>query len=93
VKKILNNTRRSYDRYTLIDGHMGSSGCPAGHANHVFEIGCGIDRGNGYQGYCSIDYFMFSPDWPSGALEARENLKKILKELGYNLKTLVKVTA
>lgn len=55
---ILNKTQNSGDRYRIIPGSKGCHGCPANHANHKFEIANGVDRGNGYQGYTSISYFL-----------------------------------
>lgn len=58
MKIILNKTRNTSERYSLILGSMGCAGCPANHANCKYQIVIGVDRGNGYQGYTSISYFI-----------------------------------
>ena len=58
MKIKLNTTQKTRDRYYLISGSMGSYGNPVNHANHKFQICNGIDRGNGYQGYMSVSYFL-----------------------------------
>ena len=55
---ILVKTKHPRDRYRLISGPMGSAVTAANHANNRFQIVEGIDRGNGYQGYMSISYFL-----------------------------------
>ena len=55
---ILNKTKRTSDRYQIIPESMGSYGMPANHANNKYSIANGVDRGNGFQGYTSISYFL-----------------------------------
>lgn len=58
MKIILNKTKNSRDRYTLINKGMGGFGLPENHPNNMYSVINGVDRGNGYQGYMSIDYFL-----------------------------------
>lgn len=67
MKLILNNTKSSSDRYTLIDGSMGCAGEPTNHVNHKFSVANGIDRGRGYQGYSSVSYFLKQDHVPKEA--------------------------
>jgi hypothetical protein len=77
MKIILNKTKNSSERYTLIDGSMGNYGEPSNHANHKFQIVSGSDRGHGYQGYTSVSYFLTQ----SHVLqEAKDKVKAICKE-------------
>ena len=46
---------------------MGCAGYPANHANHVYEIVNGVDRGRGYQGYTSVSYFLTQAHIPQSA--------------------------
>ncbi len=55
---ILNKTKSASDRYQIIPERMGCHGMPANHANHKYSIANGVDRGNGFQGYTSISYFL-----------------------------------
>lgn len=84
----LNTTRSSRDRYWLTNGSMGCYGEPKNHANHVFEVVNGVDKGNGYQGYMSVSYAMAPQSYMPE--EARINLRKELTRLGYYLDTLLK---
>lgn len=83
MKMILNKTKNSSERYTLISGSMGNSGEAANHANNHFEIVNGIDRGNGYQGYISVSYFL-TLDYIEQ--DMKDKVKAFLKErnLKYN---------
>lgn len=67
MKLILNKTKKSTCRYTLLTGQMGSAGEKSNHVNHKYEIGIGVDRGNGYQGYASVSYFLSQPYYPQVA--------------------------
>lgn len=58
MKLQLTHSKSSRDRYYLISGSMGSYGTPDNHVNQKYEIAEGIDRGNGYQGYMSVSYFL-----------------------------------
>lgn len=57
---------------------MGSHGEPSNHANHKFEIANGVDRGNGYQGYFSVSYFLNEMEY--APQEAKDKVRTILKE-------------
>lgn len=58
MKIQLTNSKSSRDRYYLVSGSMGNAGESKSHANNYYEIVNGIDRGNGYQGYMSVSYFL-----------------------------------
>jgi hypothetical protein len=60
MKIKLNSARSSRDRFYLIrDGRgMGGYGNPPDHYSHQWVVANGIDRGNGYQGYFSVDYVL-----------------------------------
>lgn len=83
MKAILNKTRNSSERYTLISGSMGSYGEPSDSPNHKFEIASGINRGNGYQGYMAVSYFLSSDSYAPE--EAKQKCMKILRKIGYDL--------
>lgn len=84
MKVILNKTRRSSDRYTLISGSMGSHGEPRSNSpNHKFKIANGVDRGNGYQGYMAVNYALGEDSYLSDGI--KNKIKQTLKLLGYNL--------
>lgn len=78
MKIILNKTKIASERYTLMSGSMGNYGEPNNHANNHFEVCNGIDRGNGYQGYSSVSYFLKEMSY--APQEAKDKLKAILKE-------------
>jgi hypothetical protein len=80
MKTILNKTTKTRERYTLINESMGNCNEPNNSPTHKYSIANGIDRGNGYQGYMSIDYFL-TIDYISN--DIKNNLKKILVSLGY----------
>lgn len=82
MKVILNTTRSSSERYTLIDEPMGNYGQPSNSPNHEFSVANGVDGGCGYQGYMSIDYF-FSLDYIPK--EAKIKCKQVLKDKGYKV--------
>lgn len=67
MKLALTNSKSSRERYYLINGSMGSYGEPANHANHKYKIANGIDKGNGYQGYISVSYFLSLEYIPASA--------------------------
>lgn len=75
MKIILNKTKISGDRYTLINDGMGGFGLPENHYQNKFSIANGVDRGHGYQGYMSIDYFLKCNYIES---ELKEKVKKLL---------------
>ena len=76
MKIQLTKSKSSRDRYYLVDGSMGGYGETANHANNHFEIVNGIDRGNGYQGYMSVSYFLENKYIPE---EAKNKVRGILK--------------
>lgn len=65
----LEKSRRSRERrYLVKDGRgMGGSGRPADDYLHHWVITEGVDRGNGYQGYESIDSYMYQSSTPESA--------------------------
>lgn len=78
MKIILNKTRISSDRYTLINQGMGGANLPETHYHHNYCVVSGVDRGHGYQGYMSIDYFLTLDYVPQ---EAKDKLTKLLVNL------------
>lgn len=54
----LTHSRSSRERYYLLnDKHgMGGAGMPEDHYLNQWVVVDGTDRGNGYQGYMSVDY-------------------------------------
>lgn len=58
MKIQLTHSKSSRERYYLINGAMGNHGTPRNHANNKYKIANGIDKGNGYQGYISVSYFL-----------------------------------
>lgn len=58
MKIQLTKSISSRERYYLVNGSQGNAGDPKNHANHYYHIVNGIDRGNGYQGYISVSYFL-----------------------------------
>jgi len=77
---ILNSTRKPRERYRIVNGGMGYYKDPQDSPNYKYHIAIGIDRGNGYQGSMSIEYFLKEEKPP---LLARVNLIKFLKAEGY----------
>lgn len=79
---ILNKTRYPRERYQIINGSQGCYGDPDYYPTHIFCIVDGVDRGNGYQGYTSVTYFLKNEGgyFPE---EAIKSLKNFLKENGY----------
>lgn len=79
---ILNKTTKHRNRYRIIPGSQGNYGNPDYYPTHKFIIVNGIDKGNGYQGYYSITYFLTEMGYVP--IEAKNNLKKFLKKRGYS---------
>lgn len=79
MKLVLNKTKSHADRYYLINGAMGNHGKKENHANHKYSIANGIDRGNGYQGYSSVSYFLKESHFPK---EAKSKVIEICKKEG-----------
>jgi len=79
MKIILNKTRKSSERYTLISGSMGCYGTPPNHVNNFLEVVGGIDRGNGYQSYSSVSYFLEE----CRDEEMIRKVKEVVSSLGY----------
>ena len=77
---ILNKTRSSRDRYILIKSPMGCFGDPDYYPTYSYSVANGVDRGNGYQGYSNLTYFLKDEYSP---LEAKHNLIVWLKRHGY----------
>jgi hypothetical protein len=46
---------------------MGNHSTPDNHANNKYQIVNGIDKGNGYQGYTSVSYFLKEKHIPQSA--------------------------
>ncbi len=82
MKIQLTKSKSSRDRYYLVRGSMGNIGTKSSHANNHFEIVNGIDRGNGYQGYQSVDYFLNCEYIPN---DAKIKVREILNEYGYTV--------
>ncbi len=82
---ILNRTIYHRDRYRIVEDSMGCCGEPPNHASHFYGIVAGIDRGNGYQCYMAISYFLTVKWVPE---EAKRNCRKFLKARGFDLDTL-----
>lgn len=80
MKFILNKTRSSWHRYTLIDEGMGGAGDPPHYPTHRYSVVNGVDRGNGYQGYSSIRYFLKEAYVPA---RAKRSLSIKLREMGF----------
>jgi hypothetical protein len=77
---ILNKTRRPRDRYRIVEGGMGYYKDPKDSPNHKYRIVVGVNRGNGYQGEMSIEYFLNEEKPP---FLARANAIQFLIEEGY----------
>jgi hypothetical protein len=60
TKIILNRTTRASERYTLINNGRGMGGAGKDRAHYLRNwcVVSGVDRGNGYQGYYSIDHVL-----------------------------------
>ena len=82
MKIQLTKSKSSRDRYYLVSGSMGNYGSASNHANNHFEIVNGIDRGNGYQGYQSVDYFLKCDYMPE---TAKQKVRQILKQKGLSV--------
>jgi len=62
---------------------MGGYGEPKNSPNHTLSIGCGVDRGNGYQGYMAITYALYECDYLPDAV--KERIAEILRGKGYEV--------
>jgi len=78
---ILNNTKSSRERFQVIPGSMGCHGDAVYSPQHKFQVVCGVDRGNGYQGYFSIQAVLDECKWMPN--EVKQNLISFLKDEGY----------
>lgn len=76
---ILNKTPFHNQRYRIVEGEMGSYKEPSDSPCHKWQIVTGIDRGNGYPSYMSIDYFFCK----CTDFFARINAIDFLKSEGY----------
>lgn len=76
-KYILNRTRCSSERLTLVkDGRgMGGAGQAEGHYSRQWYVAYGVDRGNGYQGGMNVDYALGKDHVPA---EAKAKIREIL---------------
>lgn len=79
MKIILNKTRKSSERYTLITGRMGCASLPFNHANWHLQVVNGIDMGLGYQGYSSVSYFLEK----CKDEEMSSKVREVISSLGY----------
>jgi hypothetical protein len=79
-KIALTHSRSSRERYYLISGYMGNLGKSYNHVNNHFKIANGIDKGNGYQGYMAVSYFLKQDSIPQSV---KDMIIKICKEKGY----------
>lgn len=79
LKVSLTTSRSSRDRYYLIKDNsgMGGGGAPVNHYSRLFVVVNGVDRGNGYQGYSSIDYML--SDKSELPEHAKRKIKRLLK--------------
>lgn len=71
----LTSAQRSLDRYYLIkDGKgMGGHGEPPEHYLNQWVVANGVDRGDGFQGYYSVNYALTLDELPDEA-------KKLIQE-------------
>jgi hypothetical protein len=77
---ILNKTRKHRERYRIVNGGMGYYKDPKDSPNYKYHIAIGVNRGNGYQGAMSIEYF-FNEEKPP--FFARVNAIEFLIAEGY----------
>jgi len=82
---ILNRTRKTRDRYTVVGGSMGCHGMANGHANHHYEIRNG--NPSNPSGIMSVSYFLTLDYVPQ---EAKDNLRKFLTDRGFDRETLIR---
>lgn len=69
MKVKLTSSSSSRDRYHLVrDGQgMGGYGQEKSHYINQWVVVNGVDRGNGYQGYMSVDYALSDGHLPDSA--------------------------
>jgi hypothetical protein len=77
---ILNKTRKSRERYRIIEDGMGFYKDPKDSPNYKYRIVVGVNRGNGYQSAMSVEYFFKNENPP---FLARVNAIQFLKDEGY----------
>lgn len=80
---ILNKTRSHRDRYRIVPGNMGNHGDPKDYPTHKYHVVNGVNRGNGYQGAMSVEYFFSKDAHRYIPEEARKNAVKFLLDHGY----------
>lgn len=75
---VLTTSRSSRERYVLIpDGKgMGGYGKSRCHYLNRWVVANGVDRGNGYQGYMSVDYAISEES--SLPEKAKSKIRKII---------------
>jgi hypothetical protein len=80
MKTYLKNSKDWNGRYAYITTETKGAGSfldPPGYHSHFFGIVEGIDRGNGYQGYPSVDYYLNNNDVPK---YVKAQIKNIIKD-------------
>jgi len=82
MKILLTHSKSSSKRYYLVSGSMGNAGESVNHVNNHFQIVNGIDRGNGYQGYIAVSYFLTLDYIPQSA---KDKVMKIIKDKNLSL--------
>ncbi len=80
---ILNKTKNHRDRLHLISKGFGGSNDPLYSPHHNWSIASGVERGNGYQGYMQILYFLKKCEWAPE--EAKKNCIRALELKGYGI--------
>lgn len=78
LKITLVSSRRPRERFYLIkDGKgMGGAGLATSHYLNNYVVANGVERGNGYQGYTSVDYALsvdFLPEF------AKQRIREAIK--------------
>lgn len=86
-KRLLKGSKAHFGKpLYVVNGSMGSAGASLDSYSHIVEVAQGWDRGNGFQGYHSFDFFMRGYDMygkaiPSHikkqAIQAAEDYAKI----------------
>lgn len=82
---ILNKTKSHRNRYRIVPGNMGNHGDPKNSPTHKYHIAYGINRGNGYQGSMSIEYFLGNEGEHQIPEEAKQNAIKFFLAHGYRV--------